>query len=31
VFVKSPSLLDPTGQMVVTLNWFEELKRMVGQ
>jgi serine/threonine-protein kinase len=31
VFVKSPGLLDLTSQLVVTLNWFEELKRKVGQ
>jgi hypothetical protein len=29
VFVKSPGLLDLTSQLVVTLNWFEELKRKV--
>ncbi len=31
VFVKSPGLLDLTSQLVVTLNWFEELKRKVGR
>ena len=31
VFVKSPGLLDLNDQMVVTLNWFEELKRKVGR
>jgi serine/threonine-protein kinase len=31
VFVKSPGLLDLNDQMVVTLNWFEELKRKVPQ
>jgi serine/threonine-protein kinase len=31
VFVKAPGLLDLTSQLVVTLNWFEELKRKVGQ
>jgi serine/threonine-protein kinase len=31
VFVKSPDLLDMDSQLVVTLNWFEELKRKVDQ
>jgi len=31
VFVKAPGLLDLTSQLVVTLNWFEELMRKVGQ
>jgi serine/threonine-protein kinase len=31
VFVKAPGLLNLTSQLVVTLNWFEELKRKVGQ
>ncbi len=31
LFVKSPGLLDVSTHLVVTLNWFEELRRKVGQ
>jgi serine/threonine-protein kinase len=31
VFVKSPGLQNLNSELVVTLNWFEELKRKVGQ
>jgi serine/threonine-protein kinase len=31
IFVRSPGLLRGTSQLVVTLNWFEELKRKVGR
>jgi len=31
VFIKSPGLRDEWNHLVVTLNWFEELKQKVGK
>ncbi len=31
LFIKSPGILSGSNQLVVTLNWFEELKRKVGK